>query len=249
MACAAVAFPIRARGGSVLVAAVIGLAWATAVAAADPWIEYEAGTLTVRIDRIPLDEVLAAVAHETGMTIVGEPLDRRDVVKRFDGVALVLALRRLVGRQNFVLRYGADGRPERLELLGRPLGRPQPRPRRSLQALRLFLAQPAVDLPPRAARALGGARLPIRRLLAGLRHDDALVREESARAVVLAVERDAGVLEAFRKADATDLANVVSTQARGYAADVAARLYRAARDPGLRSKLATMIAAVGRAVG
>lgn len=85
-----------------------------------PDVHYRDGRLSARIQGLPLDDVLRAVSAETGLRFDGTPLDERDVFKRFDDVPLAEALRRLVGRQNFTLVYGAGGEPERVRLLGVP---------------------------------------------------------------------------------------------------------------------------------
>lgn len=232
----------------------IPLVWACLVAvpgvAAGLEVRYDDTGLSVRIERVPLDDVLSAVASETGITIEGEPLDRRDVSKRFDGVPLGRALTRIVGRQNFILWYGADGKPERLELLGAPLAAAKPTTtrRRNVQALRLLLSQPPVALASRAARALGGDRLPVHRVLRGLAHDEAMVREDAARAIVGSIERNPALLAAVRDLDPGELSQFVSSQAGAHALDAAGRLYRAASDPGLKAKMATVAATLRRTV-
>ena len=85
-----------------------------------PVVRYHDGRLSARIQGVPLDEVLHAVSAETGVRFDGTPIDERDVFKRFDDVPLAEALRRLIGRQNFTLVYGAGGQPERVKLLGAP---------------------------------------------------------------------------------------------------------------------------------
>jgi hypothetical protein len=213
-----------------------------------PDIRYEQNRLTVRIERVPLDQVLAAVTRETGLEINGEPLDQRDVSKRFDSVPLPEALRRLVGRQNFVLRYGPDGQPDRLDLLGVPQApRKSPR-RRGLDALRLLASHPAVALPAAAARALGGSPLPLHRVLRGLGHAEPVVRTEAARTLLGAIERDPTLLAALREVDANRLAQVVMQRAGAYATEVATTLYRTATDPGLKSRLAAVRMVVLRRV-
>ncbi len=212
-------------------------------------VRYRAGGLSVRIEGVPLDDVLAAVARETGMTIRGEPLDARMVSKRFDAVPLGLALRRLVGRQNFVLRYRADGSPGALDLLGAPLGRPAPVRRRNTDVLRLLLAHAPVSVPARTARALGGERVPLHRLLAGLRLDDPLVRAEVAAVLTRSIEDSPSLLAAVDAMDGEQLARFLWSQSGAHAEEIAADLYRAARDPSLRARLGIVIATLQRMIG
>lgn len=219
-------------------AALWALAAAAAAGAATPEVRWQENALTVRIERVPLEDVLAAVTRETGLEITGEPLDRREVSKRFDALPLPEALRRLVGRQNFVLWYGPDGLPQRLELLGVPQQPPTPARTRGFRALKLLGQHPAVALPPTTAQALGGPSLRLHRVLPGLRHGNAAVRTETATVLLRAVEGSRELLQAFRTVDAGDLARFVMSQAGAHANEVATTLYRTARDPGLKSRLA-----------
>jgi hypothetical protein len=230
--------------------ALLAAAVAFPAAAAGPFdVHYRNGTLSVRIERVPLDDVLAAVARETGMTIEGEPLDRRDVSERFDTLPLDQALRRLLERQNFVLRYDADGTPARLELLGGPMAPRKPAPRQDMDVLRALLAAPSVTVPEPAATALGGTRLSLARALDGLRHDNPVVRTQVAELFARSLESDASLLAAVNEMDIERLAQFVRNQARQYAADVAAKLYHAARDPRLRARLSRVIATLQRTMG
>src|SRR5207249_3023226 len=45
----------------------------------------------------------------------------RDVTRQFDRVPLADALVRLLGEQNFTLRYGSEGKLRKISLLGEPL--------------------------------------------------------------------------------------------------------------------------------
>jgi hypothetical protein len=86
-------------------------------------------------------------------------------------------------------------------------------------------------------------------VLAGLRHDDPFVRDECAHAVVRAIEANSAALSAIHQLDARQLVDLVRSQAGNHAADAAARLYRAARDPRLKSTLSLVIAAIRRVIG
>jgi hypothetical protein len=86
-------------------------------------------------------------------------------------------------------------------------------------------------------------------VLAGLHHDDPVVRRQIAELLARTLESDASLLAAVNEMDADRLARFVSNQAKQYAADVAAQLYRAARDPRLRARLSMMIATLQRAIG
>src|SRR5437867_6600174 len=111
----------RAGGGLLVVAAM--LLSAGPVAAREPTcvVAYDAGRLTVHAERVPLADVVREIGRQSGAEIVGEVRKPREVSRQFDGVPLVDALARLLGEQNFTLRYGSEGKLRKISLLGEPL--------------------------------------------------------------------------------------------------------------------------------
>ena len=84
---------------------------------ATPVITYQNDRLTVRLNEVPIGDVLAALAKATGATIRGQPREQRTVTAHFDALPLSPALRKLLGDQDFTLRYAKD-RLAVVELLG-----------------------------------------------------------------------------------------------------------------------------------
>lgn len=80
-------------------------------------IEYRNDALTVRLDKVPLGEVLSEIARLTHAEIRGELSEPRDVTARFDDVPLPEALDRLLDDQNYALIYGSDGSLRAIPLL------------------------------------------------------------------------------------------------------------------------------------
>jgi hypothetical protein len=235
------------RCAASLLAACALLAAPASHASGTPEVQYDRGGLTVRADRVPLDEVLASIADETGLTIDGEPIDRRDVSKSFEDVPLGQALKRVIGRQNFILWYDADGSPSRLELLGAPLPPPTPRktaPAPATTALQQLVAYAPVPVPPDVARAFGAARLPMRRVLEGLRHADPAVRRGAAQAVMSAIEANPALLATMRSLTIPQLAQLASSQAGPRVLEVTALLYAASHDPALRRRLSLVLSSL-----
>src|SRR5437667_8907469 len=111
----------RAGGGLLVVAAM--LLSAGPVAAREPTcvVAYDAGRRTVHAERVPLADVVREIGRQSGAEIVGEVRKPRDVSRQFDRVPLVDALVRLLGEQNFTLRYGSEGKLRTISLLGEPL--------------------------------------------------------------------------------------------------------------------------------
>src|SRR5438093_9631069 len=111
----------RAGGGLLVVAAM--LLSAGPVAAREPTcvVAYDAGRLTVHAERVPLADVVREIGRQSGAEIVGEVRKPREVTRQFDEVPLFDALVRLLGEQNFTLRYGSEGKLRTISLLGEPL--------------------------------------------------------------------------------------------------------------------------------
>lgn len=102
--------------------------------------------LTVHVARMPVADVLAAIAKQTGAELRGVPRVERDVSLDLEAASLDDALKRVLGEQNFTVRYGADGKPGTIELLGGPEAKPAAK----------------ADAGPAAAPAADRPALPIR---------------------------------------------------------------------------------------
>lgn len=203
-----------------------------------PLVRYDDGLLTVRIEQVPLDRVVAMLESEVGVEIAGELGDWREVTKRFADVPLPEALDRLLGRQNFILRYGADGAPLVVELRGVPQPRQAAKARGarpSASALTLLAAAPAVALPPSLRTALrADTASPSRLLMAALRQTDDAVREVAARAFLAALESNTQLRAALGRADPASLEPLFRTAPAGRGDVLLADLGRRSRDPVLR---------------
>src|SRR5205814_8862134 len=79
---------------------------------------YRNDRLSVRLVGVPLAEVMADIGRASGAEIYGILPQPREVSAEFDDVPLVEALDRLLGNQNFVLKYGKGDRLHAIKLLG-----------------------------------------------------------------------------------------------------------------------------------
>jgi hypothetical protein len=149
-------------------------------------VRYEEERLTVDIDRVPLDQVMAEFEGVTGIAIRGELRDTHEISKRFDRLPLGEALERLLGQQNFAVRYDAAGRPTVVELYGLAQAgtatRDAQAPQRTLT--HVLSGAPAVEVSPMLQEALKTRTVrPSRLLVLSVRNDDAGVRSEARGAV------------------------------------------------------------------
>jgi hypothetical protein len=231
------------RLASLVIAAALGcpLAWATD---SGPDVRYHEGRLSVRLEHVPLDAVLAAITRETGIEVRGELREAREVSAQFDDVPLPEALDRLIASQSFVLRYGDDGRAVRVDLLrGAPATTTAtvPPPALAVPAgppniAALTASQPAVVVSPRAAQMLGGSSLRLNRVLQGLRVEDPAVRSEVQGIFLRAIESDATLRQTFRGMDAAQLTSMARTLAGPFGDEMLEYFSTRATDPMFRGK-------------
>jgi hypothetical protein len=201
-----------------------------------PAIRYADGRLSVRLDGVPLDVVLAVVERETGIVIHGDLLDWREVTKHFEDVPIARALQRLVGRQNFVLRYDQEGSPVRLDLLGRPGRVSEERGTREPPQLATVIArEPPVPVPPALHRLFAGSTVRLMRVLAvAFRHNDPAVRSDARRVAIGAFESRATLREALRRSSAAQIAKFLRPWPAAHVQELLHDIKTRTRDPMLR---------------
>ena len=165
-------------------------------------VQYAKDALTVRVTRVPVDEILGQLGQQSGAEIRGEVRDRHEITAEFEDVPLPEALHRLLGEQNFALIYGDGGRLKTVRLLGGPLAPPPPpsaappssvpSPPASLPALvGLFEAHAPVPVQGRLSQALGTELATFSQLGdVALHNDDVLVRTEAVRVGLQAIEAE-----------------------------------------------------------
>jgi hypothetical protein len=84
-------------------------------------VAYDDGRLTLHAEKVPLADVVREIGRQSGAEVVGAVRKPREVTRQFDQVPLFDALVRLLGEQNFTLRYGSEGKLRTISLLGEPL--------------------------------------------------------------------------------------------------------------------------------
>jgi len=111
----------RVSGGLLVVAATLLSAGSFAAREPTCVVAYDDDRLTVHAEGAPLADVVREIGRQSGAEVVGEVRKPRAVRQSLDRVPLVDALVRLLGEQNFTLRYGPEGKLLRIHLLGEPL--------------------------------------------------------------------------------------------------------------------------------
>ncbi len=207
---------------------------ATSVAADEAMlVRYDDDRLTVRLDGVPLDRVMAALVGETGIALRGDPPEGPPVTAQFDDLPLPTALDRLLGGRSFALHYGGDGTPRTLRLYG---------------AGELPDVDPAPPAAPRTAAAsaderLGGRpakRLPLPQtpmlkvLKAALRQQDPARRAAARRDLVEALNGDPAVRKALRRAKPEDVVTALRAWPPGATGELLLELARGVHDRRVR---------------
>jgi hypothetical protein len=75
-----------------------------------PTVTYADDRVTASLEQVEVTDVLAALARASGAEIRGTPANPRKVTAEFDRTPLSDALGRLLGDQNFTVRYGKGGK-------------------------------------------------------------------------------------------------------------------------------------------
>src|SRR5690348_3648751 len=96
-----------------------GSVWA-ADAPARHVLSYRNDHLSLRVAGAPLEQIVAEIGEASGAHVSGALRAPRDVSAEFDDVPPEEALHRLLGDQNFVLKYGRDDHLRTIKLLGGP---------------------------------------------------------------------------------------------------------------------------------
>ena len=192
----------RARAAGLGLLVLVAAAGAGADELPERVIHYERDTLTVRLVKVPLSDVLDEVSRQSGAEIRGQLRSPREVSAEFDGVSVPEALYRLLGDQNFALVYGDAGRLRTVKLLGGPLGDapaviqaaapaaagPPVSPADLMTAMDRHLPVPVSG---RVQQVLGSETASLRQLLEiGLHNEDAAVRADAVRTSLQVLETE-----------------------------------------------------------
>jgi signal transduction histidine kinase len=220
-----------------------------------PHFAVRSGRVSAELHDVPRDAALQALAKALGAEVWGAVRDPVPVSHRFADVPIARALDRLLGPQNFLLRYGADGRVASIELIGvaQP---PAPAPERGKPAAearfdQLLARHPPVPVTGALRTAVRQDTTPLPQLVAlAILQPDAQVRTDAARTVLRAVEDDAtlraAMLERLRGADTAAIVRLARQRGRTRAEELLGLVSREARTPLLRVRAAQALAELER---
>ena len=93
-----------------------------------PAVRYRNDKVTLDVHEVGLDAVLKAIARESGAELVGAVRTERTITIALDDVPIKEALERLVGAQNFTLKYDDGGKLKAIEMRGGQEAAEKPKP-------------------------------------------------------------------------------------------------------------------------
>ena len=95
---------------------------------AAPTVRYRDDKLSLEARDVGLDVLLKAIAQESGAELVGAPRTDRAITITLEAAPMAEALERLVGAQNFTLKYDDGGKLKAIELRGGQEAALKPKP-------------------------------------------------------------------------------------------------------------------------
>src|SRR5262245_5050401 len=247
----------RAGGRLILALLAVLVTWVQGGAADAPTpktIVLTGDKLTVKVDAVPLGDVLQAVVAPSNGEIHGSVKQPHDVTTDFEDVPLQDGLARLLGDQNFVLTFREDGTLRAVPLLGgaqdessgaRIVKQGQP-PQPSASPGELM--RRTVPVPPggRLALFLGQPTATLQQLLdISLRQDDAALRVEAMRAGLGAIDTQADlkamVVKSLSDVDDHTLENVLRSLAQDRTRELVSQMATISRTPEIRTRTTQLL--------
>jgi hypothetical protein len=228
-------------------------------AGADPsdrLIRYDKDTLTVRLTKAPLGQVVEEIGKQAAAEIRGRVREEREVSAEFEAVPIAEALHRLLGDQNFALVYGDHGQLRAIKLLGGPqapvVAHAAPpatvsaSPPPPLDFATVIQRHAPIPLTGRLAQALGRDSATLLDIMnAGLRFPDQAVRSEAVRLTVQTVEGDAEIrnamLAAMNSVDDVNLAAMLRGMGGDHGEEFLIQAASVARSGDLRIKASSVL--------
>lgn len=214
-------------------------------------VRYREDRVSLQAREAALDAVLRAIARESGAELVGAPREARTLTVAFTDVPVKEALERLVGAQNFALKYGDDGRLKAIELGGgRAVAPARPpagaetenaTPAKWYAFYKAFDRGGPIRLTGELREAIGKDEVGWDHLgNAAIAHEDPAIRRAALHAVMQALERDPErrdlVLASLQAMTDEELAAFARRNAHYRAEDLVRNAIRETSDRELKSR-------------
>jgi len=240
---------------AILMALALALRVTAVVAADERVIEYGKDTLTVRLVKVPLSDILTELGRQAGAEIRGEVRTPTDVTASFEAVPLPEALHRLLGDLNCALVYANGGKLRAIKLLGGPQTAaaspssttvPPPVGAAPADLGSLVERHGAVPVTGHLAEVVGGQSASLQTLFdVALHNEDAPARAEAMHVAMSTVEGDPqlrwALITQLNGMDDGTLTTLLRGAAGGRAEEFAMQVMAQARASEIRVKASSVL--------
>lgn len=214
-------------------------------------VRYEDDRVTVALENAPLDAVLRDLAAQSGAELVGTPREPGTRTLSFERAPVKEALERLLGEQNFTLRYDQTGKLKTIDLRGEqealrrpaeaPLSADAPPASKQHAFWQAFERKEPVALNGELARTFQTDEIGMDHLgTNAIAQDDPRVRRAAVRAIVEALQQDPDmrdrVLDAVGAMSDGELAAFARSTSHHRAEDLVRNVLRETQDRELRER-------------
>ncbi len=217
-------------------------------------VRWEHERVTARFTGVPVAEAVQAVVGATGGELRGGVMAPRDVTVELDAVSLEEALHRILGAQNFTVRYGEGGGVKTIVLQGGPeapvpppetspaAGVPVPKgPTFPIVLSRMFNRHRPIKLSEPLVERFGEEKASMPRLLEiATGDDDGINRVLASQVVLSALEREAryrrSFLRSLHELSPDDLASIAQGPSGERLEELLGFLAAHSREPTLQKK-------------
>lgn len=200
-------------------------------------VTYQAGRVSIVANGEPLSMILARLADASGMELRGSLPSDPPTTVRFSDVPIETAVERLLGGNNYTMRFGADDTPLWLTLRGGPVA-PQPKVQNALgepNFFQLLNSHPPVALSAALANALQARRISPAGLARSIgAQKDPTIRLQMMQRLLTVIEGDTGLRQTLREVSTLELVRFARWNAKKHARELTEFLARRARDPQVR---------------
>jgi hypothetical protein len=223
-------------------------------AAKPPTVRYRDDKVSVDLHEASVEAVLQALAKESGAELVGSTRAERPLTMSFDDVPVKEALERLVGAQNFTLKYDEAGKLRAIELRGGPEAAKAPKPGEPTKSegenttpakqyafFKAFDRSGTIPVSGELKKALGRDEVGWDYLgNTAIAHQDPRVRQAAMHALVTALDQDPemkdSVLASLNAMSPEELAAFARERGHYRAEDLVRNVMRETSDQELRAR-------------
>jgi hypothetical protein len=239
--------------------------WASAHAATDAEaLRYDKGAVSGTLDAVPADEAVESLATATGARLEGTVIAPKPVTASFRNESIEGALARILGQQNFTVRYGSEDRVKSITLLGGPAAaKPAPAPPAAtepsveaktpsagygfpVELSRALQRHRPLPLPDVLAKSMGVEEATVPELLdTATLDEDGVTRAQASQVVLSALEMNGRLRRSFLRTlhdlDDEQFAAILEAESGPRFVEVVEFLTAHSREPSIKKKAGVIL--------